>query len=446
MKIDVIILAAGKGTRMKSSTPKVLNKLANKPLLQHVIDTCALLKNAKLHIVFGNEKNLIKASVKVPKGTNWISQKNQLGTGHAVKQALSSLRPGATTLIMYGDVPLVGLSTLNKLISLKKNQLGLLTFIAENPKGYGRIVKEKNKVVAIVEEKDATKKEKEISEVNSGIIATSAKDLKQLIPLIKNKNSSKEYYLTDIIGLAVKEKIFVKTIQPSSVGEVLGANSPEELYELKKAYNKISANAHVSKAVKFADIDRLDFRGEIKIGSNTFIDVNVIFEGEVNIGKNCFIGAGSIIKDSVIQDGVVVEPNSLIENSLIGSLCKIGPFAHIGPEAKLESKVEIGNFVEVKRSKIGKNTKAKHLAYIGDGEIGESVNIGAGTIFVNYDGKKKSKTKVGSGAFIGSNSSLVAPLKIGKNSMIGAGSVVTKDVPENKLALSRSRQRNIKKK
>ena len=246
--------------------------------------------------------------------------------------------------------------------------------------------------------------------------------------------------------MAVKEKIFVKTIQPSSVSEVLGANSPEELYELKKAYNKISANAHVSKAVKFADIDRLDFRGEIKIGSNTFIDVNVIFEGEVNIGKNCFIGAGSIIKDSVIQDGVVVEPNSLIENSLIGSLCKIGPFAHIGPEAKLESKVEIGNFVEVKRSKIGKNTKAKHLAYIGDGEIGESVNIGAGTIFVNYDGKKKSKTKVGSGAFIGSNSSLVAPLKIGKNSMIGAGSVVTNDVPENKLALGRSRQRNIKRK
>jgi len=444
MKIDVIILAAGKGTRMGSNTPKVLSELASKPLLQHVIDTCSQLSNSKLHVVVGFGKNQVKQSVLTPKGTNWISQNSQLGTGHAVKQALKSLRPGATTLIMYGDVPLVNIKTLKKLISIGKNNLGLLTFNLDKPEGYGRILRRGNKVAAIVEEKDASITEKEITEVNSGIISTSAKILKELIPQIKNKNSAKEYYLTDVIQLATENKISIKTVNPDSTNEVLGANDKQELQKLERAYHLNIAEEFMKRGVNFADIHRVEFRGKVTLGKNSFIDINVIVEGESKIGKNCFIGAGAVIRNSTLGDGVRVEPYSVIENSSIGEDSKIGPFAHVGPEAWLDKEVEIGNYVEVKRSKLGSKTKAKHLAYIGDGEVGSSVNIGAGTIFVNYDGKKKHKTKVGSGAFIGSNSALIAPLQIGKNSMIGAGSVVTENVPENKLALGRSRQRNLK--
>ena len=444
MKIDVIILAAGKGTRMGSNTPKVLSELASKPLLQHVIDTCSQLSNSKLHIVVGVGKNQVKQSVLTPKGTNWISQNRQLGTGHAVKQALKSLRPGATTLIMYGDVPLVNIKTLKKLVSVGKNSLGLLTFNLDKPKGYGRILRRGNKVAAIVEEKDASITEKEITEVNSGIISTSAKILKELIPQIKNKNSAKEYYLTDVIQLATENKISIKTVNPDSTNEVLGANDKQELQKLERAYHLNIAEEFMKRGVNFADTHRVEFRGKVTLGKNSFIDINVIVEGESKIGKNCFIGAGAVIRNSTLGDGVRVEPYSVIENSSIGEDSKIGPFAHVGPEAWLDKEVEIGNYVEVKRSKLGSKTKAKHLAYIGDGEVGSSVNIGAGTIFVNYDGKKKHKTKVGSGAFIGSNSALIAPLQIGKNSMIGAGSVVTENVPENKLALGRSRQRNLK--
>ena len=444
MKIDVIILAAGKGTRMGSNTPKVLSELASKPLLQHVIDTCSQLSNSKLHIVVGVGKNQVKESVLTPKGTNWISQNRQLGTGHAVKQALKSLRPGATTLIMYGDVPLVNIKTLKKLVSVGKNNLGLLTFNLDKPKGYGRILRRGNKVAAIVEEKDASITEKEITEVNSGIISTSAKILKELIPQIKNKNSAKEYYLTDVIQLATENKISIKTVNPDSTNEVLGANDKQELQKLERAYHLNIAQEFMKRGVNFADTHRVEFRGKVTLGKNSFIDINVIVEGESKIGKNCFIGAGAVIRNSTLGDGVRVEPYSVIENSSIGEDSKIGPFAHVGPEAWLDKEVEIGNYVEVKRSKLGSKTKAKHLAYIGDGEVGSSVNIGAGTIFVNYDGKKKHKTKVGSGAFIGSNSALIAPLQIGKNSMIGAGSVVTENVPENKLALGRSRQRNLK--
>lgn len=444
MKIDVIILAAGKGTRMGSNTPKVLSELASKPLLQHVIDTCSQLSNSKLHIVVGVGKNQVKQSVLTPKGTNWISQNRQLGTGHAVKQALKSLRPGATTLIMYGDVPLVNIKTLKKLVSVGKNNLSLLTFNLDKPKGYGRILRRGNKVAAIVEEKDASITEKEITEVNSGIISTSAKILKELIPQIKNKNSAKEYYLTDVIQLATENKISIKTVNPDSTNEVLGANDKQELQKLERAYHLNIAEEFMKRGVNFADTHRVEFRGKVTLGKNSFIDINVIVEGESKIGKNCFIGAGAVIRNSTLGDGVRVEPYSVIENSSIGEDSKIGPFAHVGPEAWLDKEVEIGNYVEVKRSKLGSKTKAKHLAYIGDGEVGSSVNIGAGTIFVNYDGKKKHKTKVGSGAFIGSNSALIAPLQIGKNSMIGAGSVVTENVPENKLALGRSRQRNLK--
>ena len=447
MNVDIIILAAGQGKRMQSSLPKVLQPLGGKPLLQHVIDTCLKLEKVKLHIVVGGQKKLIQSSISAPKSTNWVVQKNQLGTGHAVKQALPSLRPNSCSVVLYGDGPLVKLKTLKRLISnITKDNLSLLTFEATSPKGLGRIIRQGPRVTGIVEEKDATNAEKKTKEVNSGILATSSRNLKNWLPKLKNNNAAKEYYLTDIVSFCNLENKKIKAINLGESNELLGANDSQELQTLERIYQKEMANSFLENGVKFADVNRVDFRGEISIGKNVFIDINVILEGNVSIAKDCFISAGSIIKDSQLGIEVKVNPYSVIENSKIGNNSSIGPFAHVGPGAELDKKVEVGNFVEVKRSKISQKTKAKHLAYIGDGIIESDVNIGAGTIFVNYDGKNKNKTRVGSNAFIGSNSSLIAPIVVGKNSMIGAGSVITKSIPENKLALGRSKQRNIAKK
>ena len=447
MNVDIIILAAGQGKRMQSSLPKVLQPLGGKPLLQHVIDTCSKLEKVKLHIVVGGQKKLIQSSISAPKSTNWVVQKNQLGTGHAVKQVLPSLRPNSCSVVLYGDGPLVKLKTLKRLISnITKDNLSLLTFEAASPKGLGRIIRQGPRVMRIAEEKDATNAEKKIKEVNSGILATSSRNLKNWLPKLKNNNAAKEYYLTDIVSFCNLENKKIKAINLGESNELLGANDSQELQILERIYQKEMANSFLENGVKFADVNRVDFRGEISIGKNVFIDINVILEGNVSIAKDCSISAGSIIKDSQLGIEVKVKPYSVIENSKIGNNSSIGPFAHVGPGAELDKKVEVGNFVEVKRSKISQKTKAKHLAYIGDGIIESDVNIGAGTIFVNYDGKNKNKTRVGSNAFIGSNSSLIAPIVVGKNSMIGAGSVITKSIPENKLALGRSKQRNIAKK
>ena len=447
MNVDIIILAAGQGKRMQSSLPKVLQSLGGKPLLQHVIDTCSKLEKVKLHIVVGSQKKLIQSSISAPKSTNWVVQKNQLGTGHAVKQALPSLRPNSCSVVLYGDGPLVKLKTLKRLISnITKDNLSLLTFETTSPKGLGRIIRQGPRVMRIAEEKDATNAEKKIKEVNSGILATSSRNLKNWLPKLKNNNAAKEYYLTDIVSFCNLENKKIKAINLGESNELIGANDSQELQILERIYQKEMANSFLENGVKFADVNRVDFRGEISIGKNVFIDINVILEGNVSIAKDCSISAGSIIKDSQLGTEVKVKPYSVIENSKIGNNSSIGPFAHVGPGAELDKKVEVGNFVEVKRSKISQKTKAKHLAYIGDGIIESDVNIGAGTIFVNYDGKNKNKTRVGSKAFIGSNSSLIAPIVVGKNSMIGAGSVITKSIPENKLALGRSKQRNIAKK
>ena len=447
MNVDIIILAAGQGKRMQSSLPKVLQPLGGKPLLQHVIDTCSKLEKVKLHIVVGGQKKLIQSSTSAPKSTNWVVQKNQLGTGHAVKQVLPSLRPNSCSVVLYGDGPLVKLKTLKRLISnITKDNLSLLTFETTSPKGLGRIIRQGPRVMRIAEEKDATNAEKKIKEVNSGILATSSRNLKNWLPKLKNNNAAKEYYLTDIVSFCNLENKKIKAINLGESNELIGANDSQELQILERIYQKEMANSFLENGVKFADVNRVDFRGEISIGKNVFIDINVILEGNVSIAKDCSISAGSIIKDSQLGAEVIVKPYSVIENSKIGNNSSIGPFAHVGPGAELDKKVEVGNFVEVKRSKISQKTKAKHLAYIGDGIIESDVNIGAGTIFVNYDGKNKNKTRVGSNAFIGSNSSLIAPIVVGKNSMIGAGSVITKSIPENKLALGRSKQRNIAKK
>lgn len=448
MKIDAIILAAGKGKRMQSASPKVLQHVAGKALLQHVIDTSLNLKNSQLHIVVGDQNILVKNSVSTPKNSKWYKQSKQLGTGHAVKQALKGLRAGSIALILYGDVPLVKSSTMTNLVKAAgKSSLALLSFEKQTPKGYGRIIRSsRGKVLGIIEEKDATTEQKKITEVNSGIMAVASNKLEELLKSLKNKNAAKEYYLTDIISLANENKIPVKAVKLNSKEEVLGANNLEELNQLERNYQLLKAREFSKKGVIICDPARVDFRGEIKIQKGSSIDINCVFEGKVEIGKNVIIGPGAIIRNSKIGDGSKIEPYTFIENAILEKNVTAGPYAHIGPDAHLEENSEIGNFVEVKRSKIGKGTKAKHLAYIGDGQVSEKVNVGAGTIFVNYDGKNKNKTKVGKGAFIGSNSSLIAPIKIGQNSMIGAGSVVTSDVPAERLALGRSRQRNIKKK
>jgi bifunctional UDP-N-acetylglucosamine pyrophosphorylase/glucosamine-1-phosphate N-acetyltransferase len=449
MKIDAIILAAGKGKRMQSASPKVLQQVAGKALLQHVLDTSLELESCQSHIVVGDQASLVKASVSATKNSKWSKQAKQLGTGHAVKQSLKGLRAGSIALILYGDVPLVKSSTMNSLVKAAgKSSLALLSFEQNSlPNPYGRIIRSpRGKVLGIVEEKDATTEQKKITEVNSGIMAVASNKLEELIKGLKNKNAAKEYYLTDIVSLANENKIPVKAVKLDSKEEVLGANNLEELNQLERNYQLLKAKEFLKKGVIISDPARVDFRGEVKIQKGSSIDINCIFEGKVEIGKNVIIGPGAIIRNSKIGDGSRIEPYTLIENAILEKNVTAGPYAHIGPDAHLEENSEIGNFVEVKRSKIGKGTKAKHLAYIGDGQVAEKVNVGAGTVFVNYDGKNKNKTKVGKGAFIGSNSSLIAPIKIGQNSMIGAGSVVTSDVPAERLALGRSRQRNIKKK
>ena len=444
MNLDIVILAAGKGTRMGSSLPKVLASLAGRPMLEHVLDSVSQLKKTKLHVVVGHEAQQVRKTFSGNKKINWIKQTKQLGTGHAVKQATKHIRSNSNVVILYGDVPLISESTISKLAKLASKGPALLTFNKENPTGYGRIVRgSRNKIEAIIEEKDASPSEKEISEVNSGIMAFKAKDLIRLLGKIKNNNKAKEFYLTDTVHEAHLEKLNIQSLSLSDTNEVLGCNTLEELQALEKAYHILTAKKFLNKGVSFADIEKVKFRGNISIEKGAFIDENVIFEGTVSIGTNAKIGPGCIISNSEIGKNAELLAYSFVEESMLESNAKVGPFAHVGVQTRMEEGAEIGNFVETKRSNIGANSKAKHLAYIGDGRIGKGVNIGAGTIFCNYDGVKKHITKIEDDAFIGSNSALVAPLTIGVKSYIGSGSVVTKNVGKGQLAIGRGRQKNM---
>ena len=444
MNLDIVILAAGKGTRMGSSLPKVLASLAGRPMLEHVLDSVSQLKKTKLHVVVGHEAQQVRKTFSGNKKINWIKQTKQLGTGHAVKQATKHIRSNSNVVILYGDVPLISESTISKLAKLASKGPALLTFNKENPTGYGRIVRgSRNKIEAIIEEKDASPSQKEISEVNSGIMAFKAKDLIRLLGKIKNNNKAKEFYLTDTVHEAHLEKLNIQSLSLSDTNEVLGCNTLEELQALEKAYHIFTAKKFLNKGVSFADIEQVKFRGNISIEKGAFIDENVIFEGTVSIGTNAKIGPGCIISNSKIGKNAELLAYSFVEESMLESNAKVGPFAHVGVQTRMEEGAEIGNFVETKRSNIGANSKAKHLAYIGDGRIGKGVNIGAGTIFCNYDGVKKHITKIEDDAFIGSNSALVAPLTIGANSYVGSGSVVTKNVGKGQLAIGRGRQKNM---
>ena len=448
MNPDFIVLAAGNGKRMLGSSPKVLLPIGGKPMAQHILDTVSGIEKSRSILVVGNQAKEVKNSLQFKRNTKIVTQRKQLGTAHAVKAALDQLRPSSVTVVLYGDVPLIESKTLKRLIrDAAKGSLAILTFNKDLPQGYGRVVRgAKNQVEAIIEEKDATKEQKSINEVNSGILAIKSTLIKKLLPEIKNNNAAKEYYLTDIVSLSKKHGIKVQPLLLEDPDEALGANTPLELQDLERACQRIRAKKLVNSGVNIADIDRIDSRGSLAVGRGSFIDVNNVFEGCVEIGKNTKIGPNCYIKDSVIGNGVTLKASTVIEDSRVGDLCKLGPFARIRGGTEIEGSAELGNFVEANRSKIGTESKAKHLTYLGDSNLGRKVNIGAGTITCNYDGKNKHKTKLDDEAFIGSNTSLVAPVKVGKGAYTGAGSVITKNVPPGSLAIGRSKQSNIKRK
>lgn len=445
MKITTIILAAGKGTRMCSDLPKVLHKIANRPLLRHVYDMSYQLNNNAIKIVYGHGANLVR-KVLADIDVSWVEQKQQLGTGHAVQQVSDQISDSDIVLILYGDVPLLKLATVKGLLAnVSDKTLALLTVNLKNPIGYGRIVRDSSgKVTKIVEEKDASITEKKIVEGNTGIMAVQGNKLKKWLNQLSNHNAQGEYYLTDIIEMAVADQITIITTQPESVDEVLGVNNRIQLSHLERVYQQEQAIMLMERGVTLMDPARFDLRGTIvELGIDIVCDVNVIIEGENSIGNNVIIGANTHIKNSSIGDNVEILANCIIENSVVGQGSKIGPYARLRPETVLAENVHIGNFVELKKSTVASFSKINHLSYIGDATVGAQVNIGAGTITCNYDGVNKFRTIIEDGAFIGSDTQLIAPVTVGKNATIGAGSTITRDSPENQLTLSRAKQMTL---
>jgi bifunctional UDP-N-acetylglucosamine pyrophosphorylase/glucosamine-1-phosphate N-acetyltransferase len=443
MNLAVVILAAGKGTRMRSSLPKVLHKIADKSMVEHVIDTAKQLSANNIHIVYGFGGDKLKQAI-TETDVNFVEQAEQLGTGHAVAMTIPHLTDDQQVLVLYGDVPLIQASTLTQLISVKPaDGLALLTVNLTNPTGYGRILRENGHVVGIVEQKDATAAQLAINEVNTGIMLVNASDLKRWLANLSNNNAQGEYYLTDIIAMAHQEQKTIATAQPETAIEVEGANNRVQLAALERAYQLRKAEELMLAGASLRDPQRIDVRGSVSIAEEVAIDINCIFEGKVTLEKNVSIGANCILKNCTIGANSVIKPNTIIEDSIIGENCSVGPFARIRPGSELKNEAAVGNFVEMKKSTLGEGSKAGHLTYLGDAVIGQQTNIGAGTITCNYDGVNKFQTIIGDNAFIGSNTSLVAPVTVEKGATVGAGSVIVKTVNENELAVARGKQRNI---
>lgn len=443
-QLEVVILAAGKGTRMRSSLPKVLHRLADKPLLQHVIDTARKLDPHAIHVVYGHGGESVKQAIN-DETLVWAEQAEQLGTGHAVEQAVGNLKNDSTVLVLYGDVPLVTEETLQALLEHVEDGIALLTMELANPDGYGRIVRDiDGKVQSIVEQKDATDDEKAINEVNTGILALDGKKLHAWLKRLENSNAQGEYYLTDIISMAVNDQVSVNALVTADEDEVAGVNDRVQLAHLERVFQLRQADFLMRAGVTLIDPARFDLRGSVECGADVVIDTNVIISGDVSLGDRVVIRSGCVLHNVSVGDDVTIEPMSVIENARIATSCTIGPFARIRPGTELAAGAKVGNFVEVKNSTIGKGSKVNHLSYIGDTSMGDGVNIGAGTITCNYDGANKHRTEIGDNAFIGSDSQLVAPVKIGDGATIGAGATITKDVSENELSLSRAPQKGIK--
>ncbi len=448
MGLSVVILAAGKGTRMRSSLPKVLHVVADKPMVSHVIDSARHLGATNIYVVYGFGGEVLKATLtggSLGEDLTFVEQTEQLGTGHAVDQASPFLKDDENVLVLYGDVPLTKVSTLENLLQVKPEKgMALLTVNLANPAGYGRIVRTDGKVVGIVEQKDANPEQLTINEANTGILLANGGDLKRWLSGLSNENAQGEYYLTDIIAAAHNEGKLIATAHPETEIEVEGANNRVQLASLERAYQARLAEDLMIAGASLRDPNRIDIRGDLIVGSEVSIDINCLFEGTVELANGVKIGANCILKNCSISENAEIKPNSIIEDALIGENCSVGPFARIRPGTVMNKDSHVGNFVEMKKSTLGEGSKAGHLTYLGDTLVGQNVNIGAGTITCNYDGVNKSQTIIDDNAFIGSNSSLVAPIFIGSTATVGAGSVIAKDVENGELAVARGKQRNIK--
>ncbi len=443
MSLDIVILAAGQGTRMRSALPKVLHAIAGKSMLGHVIDTARLLQPKSIHVVIGHGADKVREQLAAD-DLSFVLQAEQLGTGHAVAQALPQLS-AENVLILYGDVPLIEVATLQRLLQkVSREQLGLLTVELADPTGYGRIVRDQaGQVQAIVEHKDASAAQRAIAEGNTGILAVPGSRLADWLGRLSNSNAQGEYYLTDVIAMAVTDGLVVATEQAGDEMEVLGANDRIQLAQLERHYQYRAGRRLMAQGVSLIDPARFDVRGEVTVGRDVLVDINVILEGRVVIEDNVQIGPNCVIKDSVLRQGAIIKANSHLDGAEVGEGADCGPFARLRPGSVLGAKAHVGNFVELKNAKLGEGAKAGHLSYLGDAEIGARSNIGAGTITCNYDGANKFKTVLGEDVFIGSNSALVAPVSLGDGATTGAGSTVTADVPANTLAVGRAKQRNI---
>src|SRR3989338_11708839 len=440
--LNIVILAAGKGTRMYSEKPKVLHALAGKSLVQHVLDCAVGFQPQQICVVYGHGGEAVPQAMH-QYHAKFVFQEPQLGTGHAVQQAMPHLVEGGRTMVLYGYVPLIRQDALRQMLQAGDG-LVLLTVNLENPTGYGRIIRSgQGDVLGIVEEKDASPEQRKISEVNTGILLAPTSKLREWLNNLRNDNAQGEYYLTDIVGLAVRQGVAVHTVQPAHEWEIHGINSKQQLAVLERTWQQLEAARLLAHGVTLADPARIDVRGRLNCGQDVEIDVGCIFEGEVSLGNNVRVGAYSVIRNTAIASGTLIAPYSLIEESEVGANCRVGPYARLRPGTKLHDEVHIGNFVEVKNSEIAANSKANHLSYIGDSTVGSRVNIGAGTITCNYDGANKHRTIIGDDVFIGSDKKPVAPGTGGRGATIGAGSTITKDTPEGELTLSRRKQTTI---
>jgi len=444
MNLHVVILAAGQGTRMRSSLPKVLHPVAGKPMLEHVIDSARALLPQGIHVVIGHGAERVRQTLDAA-DLNWVLQSEQLGTGHAVAQALPHINDADQVLVLYGDVPLLQVETLRALVEQAGSQaLGMLTVLMQDPTGYGRIIRDQSgQVQAIVEQKDASAEQLLINEGNTGIMVLPGSQAAGWLSSLSNNNAQGEYYLTDVVALAVSQAVPVQVAQAGDELEVMGANNRQQLAVLERGWQRREAERLMTQGASLADPARLDVRGEVSIGRDISIDVNVVLEGRVVIEDDVIIGPHCVIKDSVIKSGSVIKAFSHLEGAEVGADCDVGPYARLRPGTVLHTGAKVGNFVETKKTVVGAGSKINHLSYVGDAEVGRNANIGAGTITCNYDGVNKFVTRIGDGAFIGSNTALVAPVAVGNQATTAAGSTITQDIPDATLAVARARQRNV---